>query len=32
MTMNVYSHVTSDMQKEAAMKFDMALKSGGEMN
>ncbi|MCM3145080.1 site-specific integrase [Brevibacillus sp. MER 51] len=25
MTMNVYSHVTSDMQKEAAKKFDMAL-------
>ncbi|MGG1067603.1 tyrosine-type recombinase/integrase [Brevibacillus parabrevis] len=26
MTMNVYSHVTSDMQKEAAKKFETALK------
>lgn len=25
MTMNVYSHVTSDMQKDAAKKFEMAL-------
>jgi integrase len=29
MTMNVYSHVTSDMQKETAMKFDAALKAKG---
>lgn len=32
MTMNVYSHVTSDMQKEAAKKFDLALKVEGKSN
>ncbi|MCC8434478.1 site-specific integrase [Brevibacillus sp. M2.1A] len=32
MTMNVYSHVTSDMQKEAARKFETALKLEGRSN
>ncbi|MBH0329959.1 integrase [Brevibacillus brevis] len=31
MTMNVYSHVTSDMQKEAANKFDSALKASSNI-
>ncbi|GED67736.1 site-specific integrase [Brevibacillus reuszeri] len=30
MTMNVYSHVTSDMQKEAAKKFEIALRAEGK--